>query len=184
MLDGSPDRFTLVLAVWGAALSTLLAVFQLAEFRYKILRQLQIDAVGSHMGQELVVVVENAGQRPVTIMAVDLRYGPEPRSSTVILRRLDSLPRKLDEGDVIELRISRAEIMEHRASEALVQRGASRLWVGIHIPRRGINYRFVQVDEAFVPDPSYKPINDYIAADVFIGFPPQEYKTRSARYMK
>lgn len=184
MSDGSPDQLTLILALWGAVLSTVLAVFGIVEFRYKLLRQLDIDATGSFEAQELSVIVQNVGQRPVAITVVEIRYGPYPPSAAVIVRDTEALPRRLEEGEIVAWSFPRGQVIELREQQSVLQRASSRLWVAIRTSRRGVQYRFIRVDEVFVPDPSYKPVNDYVAADVFLGFPPQEQKGRSARFMK
>ena len=187
MLDsgtGGGDPLTPVLAAWGAAVSTLLAILQVIEFRHKLLRQLVVTASAHHARQDLSIVLENTGQRPVTITSVDIRYGREPGFSAEVFRITEQLPKKLTEGDVVSWNIPRSQILESARRLQVQQTEGSRLWAAVHIAGRRIRHRFVDVDLAFVPDPSYKPINDYVAADMFLEFPPRQYKSRGGKLMK
>ena len=102
---------TTILAIWGALLSTVLAIREFAKDRRSIKVQCQmgtpwppVDAYGRHHDDMVIITAVNTGQRPINItgmgftlsdqrqiVLIEDAFGPRP------------LPKTLTEGDSVSM---------------------------------------------------------------------------------
>lgn len=182
--EDSVGLLSIVLAAWGAALSTILAAMRIIEFRHTVGKQLVVSATADSESQQLFVTVVNAGIRAVTITALEIRYGRWAGEAVEVFRTVDQLPRKLEDGEVLSWSIARADIQKAVKQRGIFQTDYSRLWAVLQVPGRRPAYKFVNVDPAFIVSDYTFNTRDYVAADVFLGFPPSELRITSGRILK
>jgi hypothetical protein len=106
------ERF---LAIWGAGLSTVLAVFKILEFRYGQGSIVDITSDFREPEAMLTVIVTNLGRRRLRVRSVTLWFGDaDGRSEIVSVQRNEML----GEGDQLVVAFPRAELVDaaHRRS--------------------------------------------------------------------
>ena len=165
------QRLTFIIAFWGAALSTLLAIPRVIEFLYAIKHKLKIMAYSEQPFGTLTVAVTNVGRRPINITSLVLLYGPEPSLANEASRCSNNLPQKLEEGDVWTASILRADVMSDAKKNNVRQSYNHRLWVGV-LTSTGKRFNsVVSIDPSIIAAPYDPNAVYYVTADVFLGFP-------------
>jgi hypothetical protein len=168
------DKLSLLLALWGAILSTLLAVFQILESRRRTLRDISIEATVPTTADSLRITLANVGSRPVTVRSVALGYGHLPTDCQTILEVPGEFPHKLEEGDVLERTLSRSDLAAAVSSANIEQGYYHWLFVLVHTAHGRRIAKHVSIPVCLLGAESYGNASPYVATDVFLGFSPME----------
>ncbi len=97
------EIITLIIAGWGALLSTFLAVIKIVENRQKLQVTLEYSVPSTNPDQmNLSIGSTNVGKRPVTINGCGIRL-PNKRNITIFTNFPTELPVRLEDGDSLTI---------------------------------------------------------------------------------
>ncbi len=155
---------TLVLAVWGAALSTFNTFYSWRKERPKMraTRSPEFARGGAGLGPpRSKLAIANVGQRPVLVteLRIELPDGRRPSIDAVLHAYLASekLPKRLQDGEEVSVVVHHFDLAEALRSRDWGFKGVitiTPIWIGsIGRPYRGYPWRF-DVDSGFDPAPA------------------------------
>jgi hypothetical protein len=171
------ETLTFALAIFGAALSTALAIPKILEFRYTILRKLRIRAEAKPPFESLDIVISNEGRRPVTIDDVFILYGPEPQFSQLVDSWEEKSSVKLEESDAWRVSILRDELVG-KAKSNVKQDYNHRLWVGVRTVSGRTLHRVVDIHPSIISGRYPREAEHFLASDSFLRFPRMKSKVK------
>lgn len=154
----------LILATYGAILSTVLAVIREGS-------KLVVSGQADPPFEGIELDIFNASRRRVTVRSAVLKYGVGPRHSQIVLP-VDSFANlALDPGDGRSARVTVAELRKAAAERNVRQGEYSRIWL-VALAFSGRSYpAVVQVHRDVIQGKYLPPAEFFIAADLLMGYP-------------
>lgn len=167
----SLEFVAIVLGAWGGILSTFLAIVHL---RATLRKRIVLAAQWTAESNQVQIDATNVGLRPVTVTFVDVAYGERARSAERVLVITDSFIQLLD-GQTTRFLVNRSDLVEARERVALLIRRRAFVWVRVSVAGLGQVAAAIDIDaKAIGATGWFGPAEDYIAADLLIGFPRDE----------
>jgi hypothetical protein len=164
---------TFYLALWGAVTSSILFLFQLLKFRKEYSGNfkmfiVQADEVG------IKLRLANSSFRPTSILSYEILYAANNDYHQTILAYIFNDPIKVGESEAYLIELSREDLIRSREEKQIEQHYYHSLKLKVLTSNSGICFYDVIIDESVIKSDYYKPAGQYIATDVYIGFPQNE----------
>lgn len=173
---------TEILGVYGAAISTGLALLQAGEYRTRTLRQLRLTAAVQPPCETLEVEIANAGSRPINLKEVVVLYGLTADSGQVVDIVRTLLPQRLEESDSWSTSILREDLVRAARQRDVRQAYHHSLWVTAKTTIGKSTALCVPIPPAIITREHYPPAAPWIAVDLFLGFEQMESHIDSRPY--
>jgi hypothetical protein len=157
----------LFLAIWGAVLSTLLAIVKIVEFRYGQAALLHVDIHYNRENEVLSIEVTNLGKRLVRVRSVSILFGNADARLQICTTRHEQL---LTEGESFVESFARVDLVDNARRLGLKPGRDSVLFAQIELTGRPAALRVVSLRnlESEI-DSKYAR---FIAANMFLGLEP------------
>jgi hypothetical protein len=120
-----------LLAAWGAIISTILLIAHLRDRSYNLRRQLEIFAYTDAACQNFFIDVTNMGPHPIDITRISVSYGVKPYIQ-LIKNWTENMPVELKDGDQFSLTIPRTDFALLATETEFKQKYTQRLWLGVY----------------------------------------------------
>ena len=174
--------WSFVLSCWGSGLATLLAVLKIGESFSASRQALLVDARTDDL-EVLNVRITNIAKRPLTIVSVEIAYGvPAEKLAPFYIQSID--PMKLTESDTFSLEIPRSEIIAAASQQSPKQRYRCRVIVLVATTAGRKFLTVLHVPHRIITQPHFENARDWIAADLYVGFPQMESQSPTMPNMK
>jgi hypothetical protein len=176
------------LAIWAAIISTVLGVVKIIEFKNKNRKNLHLIAKIKEPHDNLRIEITNEGSKPVFLSEIKIYYFNGVVKQLIFIKELES-KRKVDTGDYFEFNISRKEIINAK-TKRITQEHLSLLYVQMRSIKDKIWEQKVFIEPSLIENKKYiKRLEQYICADLFLGFeprplPPKLYEDRTMFYKR
>jgi hypothetical protein len=164
------DDYSLILSVWGAALSTILAVLTFIRFKRDSSTMLLTFGVSTAPFDKVRIDICNKGRKPVTLKAIALGIGASKNHQTELVKITYSAPTKLSESDMHFEKVSRLELQNAIKTKNIKQKEFQLLWINVQSSTGKKFSHPVYIDPAIIKGEFYKKAEQFIACDLFLGF--------------
>jgi hypothetical protein len=119
-----------ILPVIVCVATLVVFVWQMADYRYRLLPQLDIEGEVDTSMEELKIKLTNVASRPITLSYLAIAYGATAPNAKTLVEVSDKLPnRKLTESQSWKTSIARARLVEARRGKAIEQDRYGVLWL-------------------------------------------------------
>lgn len=165
------DTIVKILALWGALLSTVLAVLKIHEFFSRRVRQLHITASTEPPFKKLEISIVNYGACPVTIKEVSVIYGFSAEYGQIVKKIKERPPVKLEKTDPWDASIDREDLITAVRRNSVKQFYRQNIWVEVRTTvGRALAVR-LKVPPSIIEKEHNPAAAQWIASDLFLGFP-------------
>lgn len=155
-----------ILAIWGAILSTVLAVDKLKQS----LKRLHLRAFWDPHTDTLSCEITNVSGRPITLTQVDIAYGIAPRQATP-LATLSGHDIHLLDGQLTRVQVARKILIATREQKGLLMRPRGLVWLRASLAGHGSAHTAVAIDpQAIGAEPEWFSLSPYVAAGLLLGY--------------
>jgi hypothetical protein len=165
------------LAIWGAVLSTILAVIAIQNFRKENQnRKLNVSVVGTvdPPFENLKIYAYSNGSKPATIVGYTIGIGRSENGQRQILKYHLTKVRKLDDSDHWSVAVSRSTIQSAYKELKRPQQYFQRLWINVILSTGKTISNPVYIDPKIISWDYYEKAEAFIATDVFLDLPPMK----------
>lgn len=162
------------LTIWGAILSSILAIIKIFEYKSYSKSNLYLVATVHSPFNNISIVGYNKGKKPMSIKSLKIGYGDffegNPYNGKKILQLDEKKSIKLSEGDyyIKEINIHKLNIELHKIiSESNYYK---RLYVKLLTITNEEFITMVYIDPSIISFEYFKPAEQFIATDILLGF--------------
>ncbi|UMY65295.1 MULTISPECIES: hypothetical protein [unclassified Flavobacterium] len=162
------ETIELFLTIWGAGLSTLLAVFTI--LKYKKDEQVKLSVIGTsdEPFDHIRISICNISTKPATIIAYSIGIGSMNDYQTIIVRKNLGIEKKLSESDIWTATISREEIITLFDSANVEHQYFQTLWSNVILSNGKVFSSSVYINPSIILEDRYTKAEPFIATDIFL----------------
>ncbi|WP_405205564.1 hypothetical protein [Aquimarina sp. LLG6339-5] len=164
------------LAVWGALVSTTLAVFTILKFSKEHRISVLLLAKVSMPFEMINIEISNRNRRPITVKEIEIGVGTH-KNNIKNLTILTDLNVKLNDSELYSEVIGKEEIINKIKELKYRQREFDRLWIRVILSNKKNIIEPVFIDSRIIPNKYYKKAEQFIATDLFLGFDQKDSNT-------
>ena len=165
-------------AIWGAVVSSVLALLRINEYRFSLKLNLYLSAIVKHPFKTITIVAYNKGKKPVSIKAVTICYGDfldgHPFNKKAILEFDEKKVVKLSEGDHYMRDVAVSEVAAALHKVVPESGYNKRIFVEIVIVTGEHFLTLLHIDPSIIATQYPKAAQQFIATDLLMGYGSKE----------
>lgn len=160
----------LILSIWGASLSTILALLTFIKFQRDSKVNLLMISTVEEPFESLRIEICNKNNKPASLKSLEVGIGPTRSCQTILVeKKLDNLI-KLQESEVYIQSLEKSEIQKGIRNKNIVQKQFQRLHITLSITTGQKFHDLVYIDPKLIEGEYYENAEQFIATDLFVGF--------------
>jgi hypothetical protein len=164
------ENYEFLMSVWGAGLSSILAILAIVKFRRESRTTLLVLGVVEKPFTQLRVEICNKRAKPASIKEIKIGIGTSKDYQKELVKIKYDRPPKLAESDIFIENFDRKVLMESLKKNNIDQMYFQRLWISVIVTTGEKMKEPTYIEPSIIAGDYYIKAQQFIATDLFLGF--------------
>lgn len=160
----------LILSIWGAGLSTILAVFTLIKYKKEYGIDIFIMAQSEKPNRFIEFSVCNKSKKPITLIEFGIGIGINDSNQNILINKKIESPITLTDSEIYSDRIERSELLKIVKNREINRRDFQKIWLNIKLSTGKELFEAVYINPDIITENYYNKAEQFIASDLFLGY--------------